>query len=148
MRRDVRDRSAEHVRPLLIHEAGAAAFALRLFVGGARLLLALDFAAYPSLTHEHLELVDRRARRQREHVEALDPVVARVLECLGHVNARHVAGDLRVDLRGLAKRFGRRAAGHRAEVERARARSAVGAWRRTPAARPPPPAEWRGSRAS
>src|SRR6185295_1598883 len=97
-------------------------FALRLLVSGACILLALDFTAYPSLTHEHLELIDRRAGRQWENVESLDPVLARVLERLGHVNARHIAGDLRVNLCGLTKRFGGRTTRHRAEVERACAR--------------------------
>jgi hypothetical protein len=60
--RNIRHRCGEHVRALLIHKAGAAAFALCLLVSGAHILLALALAAYPSLACQHLKLVDRRAR--------------------------------------------------------------------------------------
>ncbi len=73
------------------HETGAAAFALRLSrKWRVRCSRAPNLTANPSLTDNHLEqLVDRRARRQREHVKPLDPVIARVLELLhGHARAR------------------------------------------------------------
>src|SRR5947208_784976 len=70
---DVGDRRGEDVRPLLLDEARAPAFVLRLLVLRLRRSPLLDDALDQPVAHLHAQMVDRRVLGQREDVDAFRP---------------------------------------------------------------------------
>jgi len=97
---DVGDAGAEDVAAVALDERRLRPSGPRLFVGAPRLAALLD----RTRADVHDEVVHRGALGQREHVHAIDPVGAGVVEALGHPGAGDRAGDGDVDIGGQARR--------------------------------------------
>jgi D-xylose transport system permease protein len=119
--RDVGDSRSEHVGTFLIDQARLLAFATCLVVGVLRLDLFLDVAADGAVAQVHEQLVNGGVVGQRKHVQAFNPILARIGKLLGHVHPRDIARHLCVYAGGLAQRLYRHAFGRRFEIQRARA---------------------------
>jgi len=94
---DVGHRLGEDVGALLVQKRGHVPLLAGLLVDAPGLVAGFDQAADGPLPDLHLHVVDRCVLRQRERVEGLDLVLARVVEVLGHRDRGHQPRDMGLD---------------------------------------------------
>ncbi len=95
-RQNVGDRLREDVRALLLEQARRVTLVARSFVFGPSLGAWRDLSRDRAVADLHRHSIDRCTLREWKHIHSLDLVGVRILELLGHGDAREKSADRRM----------------------------------------------------